>query len=198
MSDPFLLITSGYSVLSLVAAAAALAFGIAFAISRTRLERRGRLDRWRERVSPFGLYVAWIVAVLATLGSIYVQFEGGGPPCELGWLQQICIYPLSLLLGIAALSGDVRLAKRYFLALPIAGGVIAAYHYQLEHIAGEKSPDFGLVSCSTPLFNRFGFISVPFMSLAACLLIVAMVLVTDNRDEDYGHDGEVTGADASG
>ena len=148
-------------------------------------------------MTPLALYVAWAVAVLATLGSLVIQFEGRGQPCELGWLQQICIYPLSLLLGIAALSGDVRLAKQYFLVLPIAGGVIAAYHYQLEHIAGETSPDFGPTSCSTPLFNRFGFVSVPLMSLAACLLIIAMLLlpyIRNDEDDDQEDEGTRTGA----
>ena len=97
------------------------------------------------------------------------------------------MYPLSLLLGIAAFRGDVNVAKRYFLGLSIVGLIIAVYHYQLEHVphevsvCGTAATD---VPCNVAVFNIFGFISVPFLSMAAFFLIITLILVARSRSDD--------------
>src|ERR1017187_6866651 len=73
-----------------------------------------------------------IVLVIATFGSLFLQFAEQLNPCEFCWFQRICMYPLSLLLGIAAFRGDIQVAKRYFIGLSIVGLGLAIYHYQLD------------------------------------------------------------------
>jgi disulfide bond formation protein DsbB len=100
------------------------------------------------------------------------------------------MYPLSLLLGIAAFRGEIGTAKRYFIGLSGVGAVIAIYHYQLEHVPHEVSVCGSLVPCNIAVINIFGFISVPFLSMAAFLLITTLLLVARGRSDEYEGDEE--------
>ena len=179
------IINTGYAVLALVADALVLLIVIAFVISRTSPAARERWGRLRDGITPFALQVAWIVAVLATFGSLYLQFGEQLNPCEFCWFQRICMYPLSLLLGIAAFRGDIQVAKRYFMGLAVVGAGLAVYHYQLERVPGEPTVCGTAVPCNVAVINVFGFISVPFLSMAAFLLITALLLMARSHGDEY-------------
>jgi disulfide bond formation protein DsbB len=187
-------INTGYAVLALIADAMVLVILLFFLVSRGSPSIRERWGVFRDNVTPYALQVAWIVAVLATFGSLFLQFEENLQPCQFCWFQRICMYPLSLLLGIAAFRGDVNVAKRYFLGLSIVGLIIAVYHYQLEHVphevsvCGTAATD---VPCNVAVFNIFGFISVPFLSMAAFLLITTLILVARGRSDAYDDEEEI-------
>ncbi|HEV3273841.1 MAG TPA: disulfide bond formation protein B [Candidatus Dormibacteraeota bacterium] len=179
------IINTGYAVLALVADALVLLIVIAFVISRTSAVARERWGRLRDGITPFALQVAWIAAVLATFGSLYLQFGEQLNPCEFCWFQRICMYPLSLLLGIAAFRGDIQVAKRYFIGLAVVGAGLAVYHYQLERVPGEPTVCGSAVPCNVAVINVFGFISVPFLSMAAFLLITTLLLMARSRGDEY-------------
>jgi disulfide bond formation protein DsbB len=179
------IINTGYAVLALVADALVLLIVIAFVISRASPAARERWGRLRDGITPFALQVAWIVAVLATFGSLYLQFGEQLNPCEFCWFQRICMYPLSLLLGIAAFRGDIQVAKRYFMGLAVVGAGLAVYHYQLERVPGEPTVCGTAVPCNVAVINVFGFISVPFLSMAAFLLITALLLMARSHGDEY-------------
>ena len=44
---------------------------------------------------------AWIVSVVATLGSLYFSEILGWVPCILCWYQRILMYPMSIILGVS-------------------------------------------------------------------------------------------------
>ena len=73
---------------------------------------------------PLG--VGTLVAVVATAGSLYFSLGLGLVPCELCWYQRILMYPLVLVLGVAALENRRR---GFLTALPLSilGVVVAAY-----------------------------------------------------------------------
>jgi len=177
-------ITTGYAVLALVADALVVLVVIGFVASHTSQSGRARWGQFRDSISPFAIQFAWIVATLATLGSLYLSQIAGLIPCEFCWFQRICMYPLSLLLGIAAFRGEVGIAKRYFMPMSIVGALLATYHYQLEHIAGEPTVCGVAVPCNSAAFNIFGFISIPFLSGAAFLLITTLLLLAREAPED--------------
>lgn len=179
------IINTGYALLALVADALVLLIVIAFLISRASPAAGERWARLRDGITPFALQVAWIVAVLATFGSLYLQFGEQLNPCEFCWFQRICMYPLSLLLGIAAFRGDIQVAKRYFMGLAVVGAGLAVYHYQLERVPGEPTVCGNAVPCNVAVINVFGFISVPFLSMAAFLLITALLLMARSRGDEY-------------
>lgn len=70
------------------------------------------------------LYIAWLIAVVATLGSLYFSEIRLFVPCELCWYQRIVMYPLSILLGIAAYYNDLKI-KRYVLPIAI---MVESFH----------------------------------------------------------------------
>ena len=73
------------------------------------------------------LYLAWAIALGATLGALFIGEVLGQVPCHLCWYQRIAMFPLALILGLAALSGDFGI-RRYALPLALIGGAVAAYH----------------------------------------------------------------------
>src|SRR5690349_16684780 len=68
----------------------------------------------------YELWAAFVVAAVATGGSLFLSEVAGFVPCELCWFQRICMYPLSLLVLFAAFHGDYRFA-RYLIPFPIIG-----------------------------------------------------------------------------
>ena len=114
------------------------------------------------------LYIAWLISVMATLGSLYFSEIRLFVPCELCWYQRIVMYPLSILLGIAAYYNDSKI-KRYVLPIAIMGGVISLYHYLIQ-----KIPSFGSIKpCADPLPS---LISIPFLALTAFTIISVLLL----------------------
>lgn len=79
------------------------------------------------------LYLAWLVSLVATFGSLYFSEIRQFVPCELCWYQRIVMYPFCVVLGIAAYRGDFNI-KRYVLPLSIIGGIISLYHYLVQKV----------------------------------------------------------------
>lgn len=134
---------------------------------------------------------AWILAVVATSGSLYLSEGVGFVPCSLCWYQRIAMYPLVLVLGAGIVRGDVGV-WRYALPLPVIGLAISTYHVVVQH-----RPTLDLVPCGSgpPCSGRyvavFGFVTIPVMAGAAFLLI-SMLLLTIRSLERAGEVSEVT------
>jgi len=73
------------------------------------------------------LFAAWAVALSATLGAIFAGEIMGQTPCLLCWYQRIFMFPLAVLLGVAAFRADGG-GLYYGLPLAVMGGLVAAYH----------------------------------------------------------------------
>jgi disulfide bond formation protein DsbB len=132
----------------------------------------------------YGLYFAWLLAVIASLGSLAFSELLLYVPCKLCWLQRIFMYPLAIQLGIASYRSD-RNAIVYALPLSIVGGLIAAYHVLLQLFPSLESitPCRGGISCSQDYINWLGFITIPMLSLTAFTLNTAMLLLTRRADK---------------
>lgn len=133
-------------------------------------------------VRQFSIYIAWIVSVVATLGSLYFSEIRGFLPCELCWYQRILMYPLSIILGIATFQDD-RTVKKYVLPIAIIGWGIALFHYLEQKVPGFAAikPCKGGVPCSGEYINWLGFITIPFLSLTAFSLIIVFMLLTRKK-----------------
>jgi disulfide bond formation protein DsbB len=155
------------------------------------------LESMRERLAPGAITAAAIVAVLAMGGSLYYSEIVHFVPCALCWFQRIAMYPLVLLLGIAAFRRDIGI-RVYAIPLAAIGAVISVYHLLLEW----KLVEVSLVCevdnpCSSVLFRQFGFISLPFLALTAFLLIIAFLLIP-HRDDDTQDEPDDTEAGPEG
>lgn len=121
------------------------------------------------------LLAMWAVALVATAGSLYFSQIRGYTPCTLCWVQRIFMYPLVIVIGIAYVQKNVRIAMTT-LALSVIGGGISLYHYGLQKLTflSDAAPSCGQVPCTGQYINYFGFITIPFLALTAFILIAGM------------------------
>lgn len=124
------------------------------------------------------LLFMWVVALSATMGSLYFSEIRGYEPCELCWIQRIFMYPLVLIIGIAYLQRNARIAMTT-VVLAIIGGAISLYHYGIQKVdfLSDSAPACGRVSCTGEYINLFGFMTIPFLALTAFALIAVSSLL---------------------
>lgn len=131
------------------------------------------------------LHLSWVVATVATLGSLFFSEILHYLPCKLCWYQRILMYPLVIILGIAAVRKD-RHMYHYVLPMSIWGAGIALYHYLMQKTTWFKSgaAACGPVPCDVDYINWFGFVTIPFLALIAFVLITVLQLllwITDRK-----------------
>ena len=131
----------------------------------------------RRSLNDYGLYLAWLVALVATAGSLYFSEVRHFVPCALCWFQRVFMYPLVILLGIASFRDDKRVIP-YVLPLSMLGGLVAVYHLLEQNVPGFAAPAMCQIGvpCATKYINWLGFISIPVLSLTAFVLITAFLL----------------------
>ena len=124
------------------------------------------------------LSAAWSIALLSTFAALFIGEVMGMTPCQLCWYQRILMFPLSVILGMAAFSNDRRGAV-YALPLALVGVAVAGYHTAL--IAGWVPqwwiPCGAGPSCSNQKLVIAGDIQIPWLSLLAFSAIVGLLLV---------------------
>lgn len=143
----------------------------------------GRLGPFRAAIGQGGLWLAFAVALTATAGSLFFSEVAGLEPCTLCWYQRIAMYPQALILGIAAWRGDWGV-RRYAAPLAAIGGLIATYHVILQRVPGLPSASCSLTApCSVIDFERFGFVTIPFMAMVSFVAILTVLFaLAPDRD----------------
>ena len=126
--------------------------------------------------SKHGMFLAFIVALVAMLGSLTYSDILLYEPCKLCWFQRICMYPLVVLLGLGLIRKDSDVSF-YALILAILGAPIAFYHYlvQLGLVKAGCSTVGYSVSCAKYFTMSFGYITIPMMALTAFAMIIAFL-----------------------
>jgi disulfide bond formation protein DsbB len=124
------------------------------------------------------LSAAWAFALVSTFAALFIGEVMGMTPCQLCWYQRILMFPLAVILGMAAFGSDRRGAT-YALPLAMGGVAIAAYHTAL--VAGWVPqwwiPCGAGPSCSDQKLVILGNIQIPWLSLLAFSAISALLLV---------------------
>ncbi len=122
---------------------------------------------------PLALGIAFVVAVICTVGSLYLS-SSGLEPCRFCWYQRIAMYPLVPLIGLALVRRDAEV-WRYILALSLPGLALSIYHISLQwQPALEVVECSATAPCSMRYFLVYGFVSIPVMAGAGFLLISAL------------------------
>ena len=117
-----------------------------------------------ETLGLSALWLAFLVALTATLGSLYLSEVAHFVPCKLCWYQRIAMYSLVPILAIAAWKRDVSVV-RYVVPLAI-GAAISICHYQLERFPGQASVSCSAdAPCTVVWIWKFHFVSIPLMAL---------------------------------
>lgn len=125
-----------------------------------------------------GMTVAWLIALISTLGALFIGEVMGQMPCVTCWYQRIAMFPIVVILGIALLRDDEN-AWIYALPLALAGGIIALWHSLLyaEILPKPIVPCTATgPSCAGEEQLLFGFIPIPYLSLLAFILITIALL----------------------
>jgi disulfide bond formation protein DsbB len=166
-----------FAILALVCWAATLAIVVIGLLRRTRRGRPGRLEPLRDDIGRIALPLAWLVALVTTLGSLYYSKGQGYVPCELCWYQRICVYPFSVILAIAAWRRDATI-RVYAIPVFAIGMVISTYHTWIQAYPPSNGTSFCTVEapCTTRYVWEFGFVSLPFMALSAFVLMTALLV----------------------
>jgi disulfide bond formation protein DsbB len=124
-----------------------------------------------------GLSLAWIIATIATVGSLYFSEIMGYLPCTLCWYQRILMYPLVIVLGIATARKDLN-QTLYVLPITILGMGFSSYHYAIEKTDwfDREGNVCGIIPCDAEYINWLGFITIPFLALIAFTLITILLV----------------------
>jgi len=147
---------------------------------------RGPLDALRRALWGYELWAAFVVAAIATGGSLFFSEIANFVPCELCWFQRICMYPLSILTLFAAFHGDHRIA-RYLLPLPVVGAGVSIYHLLVENGVVEQAKACQLSApggCATKWINEFGYMTIPTLALTAFVLLIGFLALAAAGAED--------------
>ena len=136
----------------------------------------GPITSIRQSVARQGPRLSWLMALAATLGSLYFSEIAGFIPCELCWYQRIAMYPLVVVLGIAVVRREHGV-RRYVIPVAAIGAVISSYHALIQHfpaLATGGTCDIG-IPCTAAWVWKFGFVSIPFMALVSFAVIVTLL-----------------------
>jgi disulfide bond formation protein DsbB len=119
-------------------------------------------------------YLAWVVALLATVGSLFFSEVMGLPPCVLCWYQRVAMYPLVLIIAVGIAARDGRM-RAYALPLALAGLSVSVYHNLLYYgfIPETLTPCSEGASCTERQIEWLGFVTIPLMGLASFVAVAA-------------------------
>ena len=135
--------------------------------------------------APHAFTLAWLVAAVATAGSLYLSEVANFVPCRLCWLQRFAMYPLAVVLAVVAWRRWVA-ARWAVLAVAVVGGSISTWHILIENFPSLESstscdPDN---PCSIIWVRRLGYLTIPTMALSGFAMIAALMLIARPRPED--------------
>jgi len=126
-------------------------------------------------VRPVALVGAAAVAIVSTLGSLYYSEVANFPPCRLCWFQRIGMYPLAVILPVAAWRRDWSV-RWYALPLAVGGGLVSIYHMLIERYPSLESGSCDPTNpCSIIWVERLGYLTIPTMALSGFALIAVLL-----------------------
>jgi disulfide bond formation protein DsbB len=124
------------------------------------------------------VWLAWLVALVASAGSLIYSEVIGFEPCRLCWFQRIAMYPMAVVLLVGAIRREAAV-KLYALPLSLVGLGISIWHYLIQTFPSlsEGASCDPSVPCSAKYVDVFGFVSIPLMAGAGFTLISVLLLL---------------------
>ena len=169
------------SLLALVA----LAGAVLLVVARLLASRFPFAREAGSAVATAGPWLSFLVAAGATAGSLYFSEVANYVPCQLCWYQRIAMYPLSVILLVAAIRRD-RAVSFYVVPIAAAGALVSSYHYLLEWKPSLEGGACSAVGprCADIWFRELGFVTLAFMALAGFITIIVFSLVSFPASDD--------------
>ena len=172
---------TGTLFLALLAVASQVAIAAVVVLA---LVARPTLARLRAALGVQALQLAFVVALVATVGSLWLSEGAHFVPCRLCWYQRIAMYPMAVILGIAALRRDVAV-RVYALPVVAIGATISIWHMLIERFPSLESASScdPANPCSLIWVERFGYLTIPTMALSAFALIATLLLLAPKETD---------------
>ncbi|WP_338610922.1 disulfide bond formation protein B (plasmid) [Pelagibacterium nitratireducens] len=122
------------------------------------------------------MFVAWVMALAASLGALFIGEVMGQTPCILCWYQRNFMFSLAFVLGLACFKAEPGAAK-YGLVLAVPGLVTAGWHVLLFYgvVSEAIAPCTQGISCTDAEMTIRG-IPLPLLSLLTFTVIAALMM----------------------
>jgi len=139
-----------------------------------------RVDRVKQSVlaavGPQALAMAAVVATVCTLGSLYLsEADPRFLPCRLCWFQRTAMYPLVVVLGVAAARRDLG-ARLTGAILAGIGACTSIWHLLVEQYPNLESSSCDPNNpCSFKWVDQWGYLTIPGMALSGFALILVLL-----------------------
>jgi disulfide bond formation protein DsbB len=143
-------------------------------------------DATRDALAAGALPLAGLVAAGAMGGSLWFSEVANFTPCSLCWYQRIAMYPLAVILPLAAWRRDDGI-RPYAIALAGIGSIVSIYHVQLERFPDQGSACSTGASCTFRWIEIFGFATIPVLALASFVLVLLLLTTTPAGGEWVEH-----------
>ncbi|MHB8584415.1 MAG: disulfide bond formation protein B [Thermoplasmatota archaeon] len=161
-----------------------------------KLTASERLDRAVRSRAP--IFLAWIVSIVATAGSL--NYSGTGAvmgifhfpgmqlqPCELCWYQRIMMYPLTIVLAYAAFGGQRQTALAGG-TMAIVGWLVATWHSYLQFFPPKVPLQCLVGNCEDKQFTVLGLSIANQSWLAFTIILILVWIVQPLWQRRYGAD----------
>ena len=120
----------------------------------------------------FELFIPWLIACLSTIGSLFFSELQHKAPCSLCWYQRIIMFPLAIILGIAAFRNAYRIIV-YVLPLSLIGLGIATYHVIMIKLFHQIT---FCAECTLKPISSNPIVAFPTLSFTAFILLNASLI----------------------
>ena len=131
-------------------------------------------------LSKWGLWIAFSLSLAASAMTLVYSDVLGIAACIMCWWQRIALYPLVVILGIAAWKKERVASALSTITLSIIGGGIALYQHFLQIGITSAAPCNAIpgTDCGARFLFELGYITFPLMSFSVfAFLIVLMMFV---------------------
>lgn len=177
-NSPVVSLTDWYRIfgwLTIATEIAVVGLWLARGLGRTSAGR-GTWEQVHAGLRTQGLAFAALVAGGAMAGSLYLSEGGHLIPCRLCWYQRSMMYPIAVVLVIAAIRRDWSI-RPYVITLALVGSAVSGWHILVEWNPGLEggSCDPNNPCSALPLNRFFHYISIPTMAGSAFLLVATVL-----------------------
>lgn len=135
-------------------------------------------------VGPQAVWLALLVAGVATGGSLYLSEVAHFVPCRLCWYQRAAMYPLVPVLAVVAWRRFLS-ARWFVLTAAVVGGMVSTWHVLIENFPSLESSTSCDPSnpCSLIWVRHLGYLTIPTMALSGFALIASLMLIAHHPDD---------------
>jgi hypothetical protein len=134
---------------------------------------------YRDALIPIAIPLAFAVACVTVLGSLYMSEVKHFRPCHLCWTQRALLYPQVILVGLLWWRPSLRWVRWISVALLVACVPVSSWHYLIEWFPSlESSVNVCAVDlpCTLVYVREFGYLSLPLMALTSALTILILLV----------------------